>query len=166
MSRPLTEGEVALARSVFGDAIDYERVRISTRGWGRPAIAFGSHITFPPAHPAPPDFARAPLRLRAWLVHELTHVFQFQTAPLRTLASWAVTVLCGGYGPGLPGYRYHMPLKRWGAHNLEQQATIVEHAYLLREAGACAAAPRGATFERLAACAPFEGLSSVHTLEG
>ena len=31
--RPLTTGEVELARSVFGDAIDYERVRMVKGKW-------------------------------------------------------------------------------------------------------------------------------------
>ena len=33
MSRPLTPGEEALARGVFGDAIDYAPVRLSRRKW-------------------------------------------------------------------------------------------------------------------------------------
>src|SRR5690606_22960901 len=32
-SRPLTDGETRLAASVFGDAIDYARVRIANRKW-------------------------------------------------------------------------------------------------------------------------------------
>ena len=160
MSRPLTPGEAALARSVFAAAIDYRRVRIADRRWGRFAVVFGHRITFPPSSPAPSDFALRPLRERAWLVHELTHVWQFQTAPWRTLASWAATALSGGYGPGLPGYRYEAALKPWAAYNLEQQARIVEHAYLLREAGACPAAPPGATLAALAACTPFPSLQA------
>ncbi|HTK36608.1 MAG TPA: hypothetical protein VL358_15155 [Caulobacteraceae bacterium] len=155
MSRPLTAGEVAIARSVFGEAVDYARVRLSTRRWGGFAIAFGSYVTFPPASPAPADFAAESIRRQAWLIHELVHVWQFQTAPLRTLASWALTVVRGGYGPGLPGYRYRLPLKPWAAHNLEQQASIVEHAFVLRETGLCAGAPAGATAAVLNRIPPF-----------
>ena len=32
-ARPLTPGEIALARSMFGDAIDYGRVRLVRRKW-------------------------------------------------------------------------------------------------------------------------------------
>ena len=32
-SRPLTDGEIALARSMFGEAIDYQRVRIVRGKW-------------------------------------------------------------------------------------------------------------------------------------
>jgi hypothetical protein len=158
MSRPLTPGEARLARGVFGDAIDYDRVRISTRSWGYAAICFGSHITFPPSHPAPSDLSRAPLKARSWLVHELTHVWQFQTAPIRTIASWAITLVTGGYGAGLPGYRYALPLKGWGAYNLEQQAAMIEHAYILRESGRCAGAPRGAALADYETCVPFSAV--------
>ena len=155
MSRPLSEGETALARGVFGDALDHGPVRLSTRRWGVFAIAFGPHISFPPSHPAPDDFTRAPLEMQAWLIHELVHVWQFQTAPMRTLASWALTAIRGGYRRGLPGYRYGWPLKPWAALNLEQQARIVEHAFLLRETGRCLGAPPGATWRGLLAHTPF-----------
>ena len=144
-----------MARGVFGDAIDYARVRLSTRRWGRFAIALGSNVSFPAWHPPPEDFAGAQAETRAWLIHELVHVWQFQTRPLWTLASWARLVLAGGYRRGLPGYRYGWPLKPWRAHNLEQQAAIIEHAFLLREPGRCAAAPAGATLADLWARAPF-----------
>ena len=155
MSRPLTDGEVGLARSVFGDGIDYARVRIATRGWGRPAITCGSLITFPPRPPTPDDFSRQPLASRAWFIHEMTHVLQFQSGWLRTLWSWFVTLLNGGYGAGSPGYRYAAPFNAWGAYNLEQQASMVEHAYVLREQGACAAAPEGVQLADYERCVPF-----------
>ena len=143
MSRPLTPGEIELARRVFGEAIDYRGVRISVRRWGRWAITFGSRISFPPTG-APADFAREGTHAQAWLIHELTHVWQFQTTPLRTLLSWAKVVLTGGYGPGTPGYRYALPLKPWRKLNLEQQASAVEHAFLLRQGFRTPAMPDGA----------------------
>ena len=153
--RPLTAGEVALGISLFGEAIAYDRVRISVRTWGLPAIVFGSRITFPPSTGAPTDFTAEAPTDRAWLVHELTHVWQFQNRAAKAIASWIATGLCGGYGPGLPGYRYDLPLRSWGTYNLEQQASIVEHAYMLSETGACPRGPVGATLEAYRACAPF-----------
>ena len=157
MSRALTDREIALAASMFGEAIDYGRVGLSTRWWGRSAIAFGSAVTFPPWHPPPEDFADAQPETQAWLIHELTHVWQFQTMPLWTIGSWAAVVLQGGYRRGLPGYRYGWPLKPWMRHNLEQQASIVEHAFLLRQTGRCSGAPAGATLEGYARCVPLTG---------
>jgi len=155
MSRPLTDGEIRLARSVFGAAIDFSRVRISTRRWGAPAVAIGSHITFPPHPPTPDDFSRASLPMRAWFIHEMAHVQQFQSAWLRTTCSWLTVLFTGGYGRGCPGYRYAAPFRRWGAYNLEQQATMVEHAYVLREMGAPAAAPEGVALADYERCVPY-----------
>ncbi len=133
--RPLTPGEALLARSVFGEALDSDRVRIGRAPFGPFAVTLGRRILFPGAPPA--DFAAEPLAQRAWLVHELVHVWQFQTAALRTLGSWAAVLASGGYGPGLPGYTYDHPFT-WDALNLEQQARVVEHAYRLREGEAAA----------------------------
>ena len=152
-ARPLTPGEIELARGVFGSAIDYARVRISARRWGPWAITFGSRITFPPSG-APADFSRESIPAQAWFVHEMTHVWQFQTAPLRTLLSWAGVALTGGYGPGLPGYRYALPLKPWRKLNLEQQASAVEHAFLLRQGVRTTAMPEDAAAQHYAAL-PF-----------
>jgi hypothetical protein len=144
--RGLTEGELRLAREVFGGAIAYSWVRIGGGGFGPFAVTVGSRL-FLPRHLRPADFAAAAPAMQALFVHELTHVWQFQTRAAWTLASWARTVAGGGYRRGLPGYRYGWPLKPWGAHNLEQQAAMVEHAFLLRETGRCGAAPAGARLE-------------------
>lgn len=142
-ARPLTPGEARLARSLFGERIDLDRVRIVRLRRGRFAFVIGSRIHFPPGPPA--DFCDAPVQHQAWLMHELTHVWQFQTQPLRTLFSWLGVLFGGGYGRGLPGYRYALPLKPFHRYNLEQQARIVQHAFLLSRGGACATLPSGAT---------------------
>jgi len=75
------------------------------------------------------DFAAEPLHLRALLVHELVHVWQHQSGiclPLRR--------------PPFARYRYRLkPGKRFTSYGLEQQARIVEHAYLLAEGGSAPA---------------------------
>ena len=160
--RRLTAGERDLARSVFGDALEAGGVRIAPTPF-RTAVTLGRVILMP--HDVPRDFAAAPLPLRAWLVHELVHVWQFATAPGATLRSWAGVVGSGGYGPGLPGYAYAHPFA-WEALNLEQQARAVEHAFLIREGAAVeAAAPCGgqprrwATLDDYAGRTPFEALT-------
>ncbi len=166
--RRLTPGERALAQSVFGGRLNPETVRITPTPF-RTAVTLGRVILMP--HDAPRDFAAAPLHLRAWLVHELTHVWQFATAPAATVGSWAGVALSGGYGPGLPGYAYAHPFT-WDALNLEQQARVVEHAFLMREGAAVEAAapcedrrrPRpggGATPGDFAGRTPFEALTGV-----
>jgi hypothetical protein len=71
------------------------------------------------------DFAQSSPADQAWLIHELVHVWQLQTAPLRAISSWARVLVRGGYGATLSGYGYDLPI-RWDALNLEQQASVVE----------------------------------------
>jgi hypothetical protein len=153
VGRRLTEGEARLARRVFGAAIIDRRIRISGGGFGPFAVTVGSRL-FLPRHLGAEDFSKAEAALQGLFVHELTHVWQFQTKPLWTLLSWARAVLTGGYGPGLPAYRYSLPLGAFARLNLEQQASVVEHAFLLRMGRRSPAMPAGA---RLAdyADAPF-----------
>ena len=152
MSRPLTPGEARLARGVFGEGVDYARVRIGGGGLGRMAVTIGSRIFFPA--PVPADFAHGGVALQAWFVHEMTHVLQFQSAPLRTLWSWLLTLLSGGYSAGR-GYRYALPLRDWDDYNLEQQASIVEHAFLLWRGAPCPNAPKGASLAVYEGYGPF-----------
>ena len=84
-SRPLTTGEIALARTVFGDAIAYDRVRVNHHKW----IFFQPrHIVMAPMgslHFNPhgdlycDDFGAASQRLKGLFIHEMTHVWQAQT---------------------------------------------------------------------------------------
>ncbi len=156
MSRPLTDFEVAMARSVFGDAVDYGRVRLANLIIGKFAVTLGSLVVFPAYAPIPEDFTEESVWTQAWLMHELTHVWQFQTRPLWTLLSWAGVFLTGGYGRGLPGYRYAWPPPAWERLNLEQQAAMVEHAFSLRESGRCKSAPAGAHLGAYRACIPLD----------
>ena len=75
--RALTPGEVALGRTVFGDEIDWPRVRVrktSPRGCG--ALGpIGKTIVFSKGRAAR-DFSKASLDEQGWFVHELTHVWQ------------------------------------------------------------------------------------------
>jgi len=129
--RMLTPGEVALARTIFGSAIDYEKVTIKRRKWfplqpRRVTMAPRGHLHFHPLGDAYcEDFGSAPLARQALFIHELTHVWQTQTR-----GDWYLVLnrhpWCR-YGYSLkPG----CPLTRYG---IEQQAEIVRHAFLLRK---------------------------------
>ena len=154
LARQLTGTETALAREVFGEAIDYGRVRIAQGGFGRFAVTTGSRINVP-ASMSSADFARERPLIQAFFIHEMTHVWQFQTRPAWTLASWARVALSGGYGAGSPGYRYALPVAPWAALNLEQQASVVEHAFLLQRGHRSPAAPPGARLDHYRGKTPF-----------
>lgn len=159
--RMLTDGERGIARGVFGDAIDLERVQVARRRGGRFAFVLGSRIHFPPE--APEDFSGEPLWRQAWLVHELTHVWQFQTRPAWAVLSWLKVLATGGYGPRLKGYHYGLPIGAFQGYNLEQQARLVEHAFLAA-AGECSSTmPEGARPEHYAACSPFASAAAHAT---
>jgi hypothetical protein len=145
--RALTRGEVALARSVFGDAVDYAPVRIKRRKFfpfhprGVTMAPMG-HLHFHPgASHYCDDFAAAPLGRQAHFIHEMVHVWQAQT-----LGRWYLVLrrhpLC----------RYDYALKPgWhlAQYGIEQQAEIVRHAFLLREGASVPGAPTLATYRAI-----------------
>jgi hypothetical protein len=129
--RPLTSGEIALARTVFGDAIDYPKVRLVQRKWWpfQPrgiVMAPTGNIHF---HPADPnwreDFAEASLNLQGLFIHELTHVWQAQTRG-RFYLPLMRHPFCRY------AYRF-VPGKPFDRYGLEQQAEIVRHAFLQKQ---------------------------------
>ena len=128
--RPLSAGEIKLASSIFGKAIDYTSVKIRRRKWAffqpkRVTMAPRGHIHFHPAGTAYcDDFARAPLYLQALFIHEMTHVWQTQTR-----GDWYLVL------NRMPWATYDYALKpgwKLEQYGIEQQARIVEHAFLLR----------------------------------
>lgn len=84
VSRPLTAGETALARSIFFEAIDYSKVRLVHGKWWPfhprgSAMAPTGHIWFHPAGGGwSEDFSSEPVSAQAFFIHELTHVWQAQ----------------------------------------------------------------------------------------
>jgi hypothetical protein len=127
-ARPLTPGETQLARSVFGDAIDYDRVRLVRRKWWpfQPkgiVMAPTGNIHFHPASPLwSEDFAKERLSLQGLFIHEMTHVWQAQTRG-RFYLILMRHPFCR--------YSYKLvegrPFDRYG---LEQQAELVRHRFL------------------------------------
>ena len=132
-SRPLTSGEIALARSVFGDAIDYARVRMVRRKWWpfqprNTVMAPTGNIHFHPhADLWSEDFAAEPLHRQGLFIHEMTHVWQAQTRG-RFYLPLMRHPFCR--------YRYEIePDRPFDRYGLEQQAEIVRHAFLAQHGG-------------------------------
>lgn len=143
--RSLTPAEIALARSVFGDAIDYAPVRIANRKWiffqpRNTTMAPRGNIHF---HPGGglyrEDFGEAGIALQGLFVHEMVHVWQHQRGIFLPLKRH-------------PFCRYDYALKpgqKFGKYGLEQQAEIVRHAFLLRKGATVAGAPPLKQYETL-----------------
>lgn len=145
--RPLTPGEVTLARSVFGTAIDYAKVTVRRRKWfpfqpRKVTMAPRGHLHF---HPLSAnycdDFSRVALTKQAHFIHEMTHVWQVQTR-----GEWFLLL------NRMPWSRYDYSLKPGQSldrYGVEQQAEIVRHAFLLRNGMRIAGVSDPAAFDLL-----------------
>jgi len=139
MKRPLTTGEIQLARSMFGDAIDYGRVRIVRRKWwpfqqSGIVMAPTGNIHFHPHDPRwSEDFSATPLELQGLFIHEMTHVWQAQVRG-RFYLPLMRHPFCRYAYDLVPG----QPFDRYG---LEQQAEIVRHAFLAKHGLRLSAVP-------------------------
>lgn len=138
-SRPLTGGEVSLARGVFGDAIVYDDVRICHYKWAffqprRTVMAPMGHIHF---HPHGTlycdDFSAAPEPIQGLFIHEMTHVWQTQTR-----GRWYLVLMRHPFSSYDYALRPGWSLSRYG---LEQQAEIVRHYWLLTQGKVIAGGP-------------------------
>jgi len=143
--RPLTCEERELARSVFHDSIDLDRVRLYRRKWWpfQPrsvTMAPCGHIFFHPGGSLYCEcFARSSLGHQAHFIHELTHVWQHQQGInlfLRRLP--------------FARYRYELtPGRSFDDYGIEQQAEMARHAFLMRRGVTVPAAPPLAVLEAI-----------------
>ena len=160
-SRPLTAGERALAASMFGDAIDYDPVRIVCGRWfpfqpKRVAMAPSGHIHFHPQGELwSEDFAAEPLTRQGLFIHEMTHVWQSQHR-----GRFYLPLMRHPFSR----YRYTLlPGRRFERYGLEQQAEIVRHLFLLRRGYPLDLAPPR---EALEALVPFTARSDAASQAG
>ena len=138
--RPLTTGEVEMARSIFGDALDYSKVRLFEGKWWpfhprRAAMAPTGDIWFHPDGGGwSEDFSHEPLSRQGFFIHELTHVWQAQRGGLLYLPLMRH-----------PFCRYAYRLDRGRTfleYGIEQQAEIVRHRFLAERGDAVPCPPR------------------------
>ena len=148
----MTSGEVAIARGVFGDALDYEPIRLRRKKWfvfqpRKVTMAPRGHLHFHPKGTAYcDDFSRETVLRQGLLIHELTHVWQTQTR-----GRWYLVL------NRHPFCRYDYTLKPGQpltAYGIEQQAMIVQHAFWLRRGLRIAGVSDAAAYDLLVR---FEG---------
>ena len=110
--RPLTLGEVALARSMFGDAIDYAQPRIVRGKWAffqprETVMAPLGNVHFHPLGTGyRDDFAAGSLGEQGLLIHELVHVWQHQNGLFLPLQRHPFCRYRYRIQPGRPFERY------------------------------------------------------------
>jgi hypothetical protein len=133
--RPLTEGERAFLAPLFRDAVDYDAVRI-VRGpafplQGRRTIVTLGRAIYAPSSVYVADYARAAPERRAILVHEVAHVWQFESG-IAVIAG-AIRAFFAAGGRYSRAYRYQLaPGRDLIEYGIEQQASILEHYFLAR----------------------------------
>lgn len=144
-SRPLSQLERSLARNMFGDAIDYDAVRIIRAKWAffqprNVTMAPRGAVHFHPKGDAYCDcFASASIGYQGHLIHELVHVWQYQQGVNLILRRHPFCRYSYTIKPG-------WTLERYG---IEQQAEIVRHVFLLRQGLVVPGAPPLATLESI-----------------
>ncbi|QSQ20938.1 DUF4157 domain-containing protein [Pyxidicoccus parkwayensis] len=121
--RRLMEDEVARLRPIFGESLDYARVRVKEGrlgllGVSRRAFVHGN-IVFVPGR-GPPSFGL--------LVHELTHVWQHQHGGS---AYMSAALAAQWWGDGYDWRKAVGQARRWAELNPEQQAQLIEDAALM-----------------------------------
>ena len=129
--RRLTAGEQALAAEWFGAGLDARRVRIlAIPLWNRAFVA-GPGLVVWPRVSARLDFSASdtPLRTQAVFVHELTHVWQAQNGVSLILSKLRAGDSDASYAYDLSGQ------PEFSRMNIEQQAMVVEHAFLASRGG-------------------------------
>lgn len=150
ISRPLTQGEKELARSVYRDAIKLDEVTIKRRKWfpfqpRHVLMAPCGHIHIHPKSSLwSDDYSQEKLNLQGLFLHELCHVWQAQQRGKYYLPLMRHP-FCTYHYVIRPGWK----LERYG---LEQQAEIVRHVFLLRNRHPLPGAP---PLEQIETILPF-----------
>ena len=131
MSRQLTQGEMKLAKDVFGSSIDLARVRIHDEKYiffqpRNSGMTPNGEIYVHGAYRA--DYSNADADLQAFFIHEMVHVWQHQTGVLKAgVIGSAIMEMIGHVGDYAAAYSYSLDgAKDLTDYGLEQQAAIVE----------------------------------------
>ena len=140
--RGLTAEEIASAREIFGDLLDYRRIKIFDRpsyatipaklllGFGGIAETPNGNIYYQDSTYYGADMAHDSGKLPT-LLHELTHAWQYQTRSRLLLAAVREYIDSGYNYKAL--YRYDInDQKGFRQFGIEQQASIVEDYQALR----------------------------------
>jgi hypothetical protein len=140
--RCLTAGEITLAKTVFGDSIDYDAVRLHSRRllpFGiqekHQAMAYRSHTSFPRSAYSDDFSKETDPQKQSVFIHELVHVWQHQNRVLSTPKEAVRETLKHKFNYQ-KSYHYTLSQKRdLTSYGFEQQAAIVQDYFLLTRHG-------------------------------
>jgi hypothetical protein len=130
-SRQLTPGEIDLARGVFGNSIDYSKVRVFNRAWmgvfgnSGDMITPNGNIYVAGDKARSSDFSQQDQAGQMMFIHEMTHVWQFQHG--RNVRGNAVKGWISSGFNYQSTYSYKLDeVKDFTKLGIEQQAHMVE----------------------------------------
>ncbi len=128
-TRPLTKEEIQTARTVFGDSINYDRVRVDETAniaCKKHHLLYVSFYTVNSWGQFRPDI----------FIHEMMHVWQFQSIG-GVYIPWALLAQRTDLGYNYGGLQVLADVKASGGgfenFNLEQQADIISDYFCIRE---------------------------------
>jgi hypothetical protein len=140
--RSLTEGEIELAKGLFGDSIDYSVIRLDNKYiWPvrfqkkNRACTYCNHVSCPGTAYSP-DFSQEkdPYK-QSVFIHELAHVWQQQNRILDTRVHWLREMIDHKLNYERT-YLYGVSEGRdLLMYNFEQQASIIQDYFLLTRHG-------------------------------
>lgn len=134
ITRGLTPAEIAMVRSVFGDSLDTSKIQLTEGGLlgiGGYARTIPGLVTFPDG-----TLTNPPAGFDRWLIHELTHAYQYQRG--HTIEDLLPAAIVGDYDyGGEQGLRDALAQgKTFNQFNYEEQADIVADYYAASHRGA------------------------------
>jgi hypothetical protein len=137
--RSLTEAETAELKKVYGDKVDLSQIRIKENDIGLNNLmaphTVGNTIYIPKGWLPDPSSANYQQQRNELLVHETAHTWQYQNGGTDYLGSSIWNQLKGAISGGSrdAAYQYDEPIKAgksWTELNPEQQAHLIENAYV------------------------------------
>jgi len=139
MNRGLTLNERALAKTVFRNALDYERIRVHDDKYiffqANNVLMTPNGEIYAPGEMYRKDYAAEELNYRELFIHELAHAWQYQTGVLNPKLSGLFEFVKNGFDYS-KAYRYVLESGRdLTDYGMEQQAAMVADYFLVEKSG-------------------------------
>lgn len=132
INRPLTDGEIALAYQIFGDSIDYSRVRVHKNAQSQTNRAHRNSIFMTQTSYRDDYGASRSTSVRATFIHEMAHIWQSHTGT--DLVNEAIGLFFSHGGVYDRAYDYDLiDLLNFENLSIEQQASIIEDYFFFNE---------------------------------
>lgn len=139
MNRSLTQNEKRLSATVFQNALNYKAVRVYDEKYvffqAANVLMTPNGQIYAPDTMYRADYANEPLNYQELFIHELAHVWQYQTKVLNPKLSGLFEFVKNGFNYG-KAYRYVLASEKdLTDYGMEQQAAIIADYFLVERCG-------------------------------